>query len=158
VQMDEKDGSFWDKDDRLRRVRLLEASGMAQAADTPLSVTELANELHVSSSTIRIELEELSRLGLIFDGLEEGLSPVLRNAGRQFLAGRSAVRHEVLRFLPHVIDDLYAREALLHGGTVIVDEFRAAFLDGDPVEHVRELAFGWTAPTGYLRERSPGED
>jgi hypothetical protein len=29
---------------------------------------------------------------------------------------------------------------LLYAGTILVDEFRAAFLDGDPVEHAREMA------------------
>ena len=112
---------------------------MSQAAERPLNVTELGEELGVSSSMIRNDLEELSALGLILDGLEEGLPPILRHAGRQFLAGRPTVRREVLRFLPQVIDDLNAREALLLAGTILVDEFRAAFLDGDPVEHAREM-------------------
>ena len=133
------DGFIWGEEDRLRRVRLLEACGMAQAAEAPLSLTGLAEELHVASSTIRIELEELSALGLILDGLEESMPPILRHAGRQFLAGGPAVRREVLQFLPQVIDDLNAREALLYAGTILVDEFRAALLDGDPVEHAREI-------------------
>ncbi len=137
--MDEDNGDIWDKDDRLRRVRLLEAGGMSQAAKRPLNVTELAEELGVASSTIRHDLKELSALGLILDGLEEGLPPILRHAGRQYLAGRPTVRREVLRFLPHVIDDLNARQALLQAGTILVDRFRAAFLDGDPVEHAREM-------------------
>jgi hypothetical protein len=144
--MDTNDGIIGGEGGRLRRVRLLEACGMAQAAKAALSLTELAEELHVASSTIRIDLEELSALGLILDGLEEGLPPILRHAGRQFLAGGPAVRREVLRFLPQVIDDLKAREALLHGGTVLVDEFRAAFLDGDPVEHAREMVPSAFAP------------
>ena len=126
--MDEHDGDIRDKEDRLRRVRLLEAGGMSQAAKGPLKITELAEELGVSSSIIRNDLEELSALGLILDGLEEGLPPILRHSGRQFLAGRPTARREVLRFLPHVIDDLNARAALLHAGTILVDEFRAAFL------------------------------
>jgi hypothetical protein len=38
-----------------------------------------------------------------------------------------------------VIDDLNAREALVVGGTILVDEFRAALVDGDPVDHARGL-------------------
>ena len=64
---------------------------------------------------------------------------MLRNAGRQFLAEKASVPHDVLRFLPRVIDDLRAREALLAAGTILIDEFRAAWLDADPDEHAREL-------------------
>ena len=137
--MDERERNIWDEEDRIRRVRLLEAGGMSQAAKRPLNVTDLAEELAVSSSIIRQDLEELSALGRILDGLEQGLPPILLHAGRQFIAGRPTARREVLRFLPHVIDDLNAREALLLAGTILVDEFRAAFLDGDPVEHAREM-------------------
>jgi hypothetical protein len=42
-------------------------------------------------------------------------------------------------FLPHIIDDLNAREALLTAGTILVDEFRAAVLSGEAVGHAREL-------------------
>jgi hypothetical protein len=129
----------WDEEDRVRRVRLLEAVGMAQAAQEPLEVLELARAHEVSDTTIRIDLDELSALGLILDGLEEGLPPILLKSGRQFLAGRPAVHRDVLRFLPRVVDDLNARQALLSAGTILVDEFRAAFLDGDPVEHARAL-------------------
>jgi hypothetical protein len=42
------------------------------------------------------------------------------------LSRGSNVVNDVLRFLPHSIDDLYARDALLAAGSVRVDEFRAA--------------------------------
>jgi hypothetical protein len=45
----------------------------------------------------------------------------------------------VLSFLPAVIDDLNAREALLVAGTILVDEFRAALVNGDPVDYARAL-------------------
>jgi hypothetical protein len=129
------DASVWDAQERPRRQRLLEVCGLAQAAGAPLDVIQLAGDLDVHRSTIRMELGELSSLGLILDGLEEGLPPILLNAGRQFLAGRLQVRPEILRFLPPVIDDLNAREALFHEGTILVDESRTAILNGDPVEH-----------------------
>jgi hypothetical protein len=44
----------------------------------------------------------------------------------------------VLHFLPAYIDDLYAREALLHGGVVLVDQYRHQLLKGRGVEHARE--------------------
>jgi hypothetical protein len=51
-------------------------------------------------------------------------SPRLLDAGRQFLAARGDVPRGELTFLPRAIDDLHARQALIHGGTVLVDEFR----------------------------------
>lgn len=45
VDMTEDNDNLWDEDDRQRRVRLLEAAGMAQAQDAPLDVAELAGEL-----------------------------------------------------------------------------------------------------------------
>jgi hypothetical protein len=60
----------------------------------------------------RIPRQLLARLQQILDDLEEGLPPILLSAGRQFLAGRPQARPEILRFLPRVIDDLNAREAL----------------------------------------------
>ena len=125
--------------DRGRRVRLLEAAGMSQASDRPLDSDELADELGVRETTVRAQFAELSELGLVLDGLDEGLPPILRTAGRQFLARRASVPHHVLRFLPRVVDDLWAREALLIAGAIVVDEFRAAWLDGDPVEHASEM-------------------
>ena len=44
----------------------------------------------------------------------------------------------MLHFLPRVIDDLHARQALIHGGAVLVREFRHQHLNGDPVAHAAE--------------------
>ena len=63
--------SIWDEQDRLRRVRLLEIVGMSQASEEPLNVEELADEFGVQEGTIRMELAQLSALGLILDGLDE---------------------------------------------------------------------------------------
>jgi hypothetical protein len=130
---------MWDEDDRHGRLRLLEAAGMAHASDAVLDVAELAQEFDVAEATIRMDLGQLEALGLVLSGLDEGLPPILLTAGRQFLARRGGVEQEVLGFLPRVIDDLNARKALLVAGRILVDEFRAAFVDGDPVDHARAL-------------------
>ncbi len=121
------------------RLRLLKAAGLAEAAREPLSVADLALELDVSKAAIVIDLDDLAAQGLVLHALEEGLPPVLLMAGRQYLGAEADVPYAVLRFLPRVIDDLHAREALLVAGTIVVDEFRAAILDGDPVGHARKL-------------------
>ena len=128
-----------DENDRRRRLRLLEAAGMAHASEIALDVAELSREFDVPEQTIRTELEQLEALGLVLTGFEEGLAPMLLTAGRQFLVRRGDVEHEVLSFLPAVIDDLNARKALLVAGTILVDEFRAALVDGDPVDYARAL-------------------
>jgi hypothetical protein len=74
--------------------------------------------------TIQTDLEQLEALGLVLARLDEGFAPRLLAAGRQFLARRGHVEHDILRFLPRTIDDLNAREALLVAGTILVDEFR----------------------------------
>jgi hypothetical protein len=137
--MAEYEDALWDEDDRRRRMRLLEAAGMAQAQDVPLDLAELAAKVGLNERSTRRDLGDLAEHGLALDGLEEGLPPILRTAGRQFLARGAVVRHDVLRFLPRTIEDLNTREALLVAGTVLVDEFRAAWLDGDPVDHAREM-------------------
>jgi hypothetical protein len=130
---------MWDEDDRRRRLWLLEAAGMARASEAVLDVAELALEFDLAQATIRMDLDQLEALGLVLSGLDEGLPPILLTAGRQFLARRGDIEQEVLGFLPRVIDDLNAREALLVAGTILVDEFRAAFVEGDPVDHARAL-------------------
>jgi hypothetical protein len=84
-------------------------------------------------------VEQIEDLGLALSGLEEGLHPILLNAGRQYLALAGDVEVAVLPFLPSVIDDLHARRALLYGGTVLVDEFRAALLTRAGVGYAREI-------------------
>jgi hypothetical protein len=54
------------------------------------------------------------------------------------LARKREWSHDVLNFLPVYIDDLYARQALIHGGIALVDEFRYQLLKGRGVEHARE--------------------
>jgi hypothetical protein len=130
---------MWDDVDRQRQMRVLEAAGMAQASEELLDVAELARELSTSEPVIRMDIGQLHALGLVLDGLREGLPPILPRAGRQFLARDGDADHDVLGFLPRVIDDLNAREALLVAGTLVVDEFRVALLRGAAVEHAQQL-------------------
>jgi hypothetical protein len=130
---------MWGDEDRQRHMRVLEAAGMAQASEELLDVAELAREIDTSEPVIRMDIDQLSALGLVLDGREEGLPPTLLKAGRQFLARRGDVDRDVVAFLPRVIDDLNAREALIVAGTFLVDEFRAALLRGDAVEYAQEL-------------------
>jgi hypothetical protein len=71
--------------------------------------------------------------------LEEGLHPILLNAGSQYLALAGDIDDAALSFVPRVIDDLHSRRALLRGGTVLVDEFRAALLTNAGVEHAQDI-------------------
>jgi hypothetical protein len=130
---------MWDDVDRQRQMRVLEAAGMAQAAEEVLDVAEVARELGTSEPVIRMDIGQLHALGLVLDGLEEGLPPILPRAGRQFLARGGDADHDVLGFLPRAIDDLNAREALLVAGTLVVDQFRVALLRGAAVEHAQQL-------------------
>ena len=130
---------MWDDADRQRQMRVLEAAGMAQASEELLDVAEVARELDTSEPVIREDIGRLHALGLVLDGLEEGLPPILPRAGRQFLARDGDADHDVLGFLPRVIDDLNAREALLVAGTPVVDQFRVALLRGAAVEHAQQL-------------------
>lgn len=118
---------------------ILQAVAVVEAAEEPIDVASLAEEFGLPEGVIRERLEVLEGWGLILVGLEEGLPPLLREAGRQYLALRGSVESSVLEFLPHVIDDVHARRALLQAGTVLVDEFRAAVLEGRAVDHARAL-------------------
>src|SRR4051794_16817017 len=114
-----------DDEVRERHIRLLQASGMAQAASEPLDVVELARELGCSEDGAREDLGQLSAYGFLLDGLADNVPPILLPAGRQFLARGGDGDRTVLTFLADPIDDLHAREALLAAGSLLVDEFRA---------------------------------
>lgn len=121
-------------------MELLELAGAAQAADEMLDVEQLARKRSVSDVAIRQQVEYLEDAGLLFGILdEEWESPLLRDAGRQYLARHGEVPREVLRFLPREVDDLNAREALLVAGTVLVDEFRDHLLQGRGIEYAEGL-------------------
>jgi hypothetical protein len=104
---------------------MLRAAGVAQAADESLDIEALAHARGSSVPALTQLVEQLEHKGLLLSGLDEGLKPILRNAGRQYLKRGGDVARPVLNFLPRYIDDLYAREAFIHAGTTLVDEFRA---------------------------------
>jgi hypothetical protein len=114
------------------------AVGMAAARDVPLDVEQVAQDLEESAARLTMLLEELDQRGLILlaPDNEPEFSALLTRAGSQYLAKKGQVPSEVLAFLPKVVDDLHAREALIHGGTVMVDEFRQQLLEeGRAVDH-----------------------
>ena len=142
---------MWDDDGRQRPIRLLQAVGMGEASEQVLDLDELAHELDLDRTTIRMELEQLERMGLCRSGLEDELAPMLLTAGTQFLSRNGHVDGFVLHFLPEVLKDLNARQALLSAGTVLVDEFRAALLQGEGVDHARLLV-----PPAFVAAVEPG--
>jgi hypothetical protein len=128
-----------DEDSQARAIKILQAAGIAQAADEPLDVAALAMELETSEPVVQMDLGQLSRAGLVLLGEGDADPPRLLNAGSQYLSLKGDVRHEALWFLPRCIDDLYTRDALLHAGIILVDEFRDAILSGSGVEHAANL-------------------
>lgn len=123
------------RDDPRRYVKLLGTAGVAQAAGDPLDIGLLAEELDVSPPEVQVDLEQLEVLGLVALGDAFDSSPLLLKAGRQYLARDGAVPYWELRFLATTIDDLTARTALLHAGTILVDEFRDQILSGNGVDY-----------------------
>lgn len=112
-------------------IKLLQAAGVAQAADEPLDVDLLSDELGLSRSTIHMTLAQIASFGLVSLGDDFDQAPLLLEAGRQFIARDGHVPHWELRFLAKTLDDLLARKALLHAGTILVDEFRDQILSGE---------------------------
>jgi len=111
-------------------MQLLNLAGAAQADGGLLDIHDLARKRGVSNRTIREQIERVEGAGLLLSGIDEGESPILLHAGRQYLDCRGDVPRDVLRFLPRVVDDLNARQALLTAGTVLVDIYRDRMLDG----------------------------
>lgn len=124
----------FEESDIQRWVKLLQAADVAQAADEPLDVGMLAKQLGVSVPVVQMDLEQLAAFGLVSLGDELDPTPLLLSAGRQYLARGGQVPYWELRFLARAIDDLLARNALLHAGTIVVDEFRDQILSGDGVQ------------------------
>jgi hypothetical protein len=127
-----------DSETRRIRIQLLEEVGLAAAGGYLLDLDAIATTRGLDESTARMELDQLQYLGLWLAG-EDGDPPMLLTAGSQFLALRGDVDDDDLRFLPEVVDDLRARGALRAAGTKLVDEFRAAILQGAAREHAADL-------------------
>lgn len=129
--------SVWDFD---RLAPVLQAVGMASAKDEPLDVDSLASELGGRRTDVEMLVDQIDRMGLIVAPREEPeFPPALTRAGSQYLNLKGQVSDEILHFLPKNIDDLYARQALLHSGTVLVDEFRYQVRQGKAVFHAQGL-------------------
>lgn len=117
---------------------LLEAIGMSQASEEVLDVPQLAKELGRTGNVVSRQIEQLEAWGLVLasPGVEP---PILLDAGKQYLHARGAVEADALQFLPRVFNDLNARRAVLHGGSVLIDEFSYNVARGRATEHAREL-------------------
>jgi hypothetical protein len=118
---------------------VLHALGMAQAQEELLNLVAMADELDLSASELEMRLQQIDARGLAFSGLDLEGPPILLKAGRQYLALEGDIAPDALTFLARQIDDLHARQALLQAGTVLVDEFRVALLQGRGVAHAQEL-------------------
>src|SRR5512144_1016543 len=92
------------------RIALLQAAGVAQAADEPLELAALASGFEVSEQSLGLEIEQLEAAELMLTGQPEQEVPLLLDAGREFLAARGEVSGDVLHFLPRVINNLHARQ------------------------------------------------
>lgn len=120
----------------------LNAIGMASAKEEPLDKDALCRELELGIQDLEMLIEELERVGVAwfeFDEDEKEVFPHLTTAGSQYLAAKGEIPAEILYFLPGTLDDLNARRALVVGGGILVDEFRYALLQGDGVEHAKQL-------------------
>ncbi len=85
----------------------------SRASSSRCAVRQLVRREATPDARLSGEPAELGEAwGLLLAGFEEGLPPILRRAGQQYLALRGAVDPCVLRFLPREVDDLYARRVL----------------------------------------------
>ncbi len=65
------------------RMALLQAAGVAQAADEQFDLAVLAEHLDTSEPLVRTEVEQLERAGLLLSGVVEAQPPMLLSAGRR---------------------------------------------------------------------------
>lgn len=126
-------------DERLQLVAVLEQLADAEATSQPPALSDLARAVGTDEGRFGALLEQLDALGLAYWSPEGIEHPVVLRAGLQFIERDGRVEPAVLRFLPAVIDDLTAREALLNSGRFLVDQFRDAVLAGAAVQHARTL-------------------
>lgn len=119
---------------------VLQAIGIAEAAEEKLTLATLSRDLAVSEEQILFRVQAIEAYGLAYAGWGEIDWPMLRGSGRHYLAAKGQVDTDVLGFLPLHIDDLNARRALLKGGTVLVDEFRYAINNGRGREAAQEIS------------------
>lgn len=120
---------------------VLEAIGMAAAKEQALDQQVLAEELDLTIASVGEFCTTLQAMGLVMLAPEDEpeLPPLLLEAGSQYLRMKGDIDRDCLYFLPIVIDDLHARQALLHGGAFLFDEFRYQLAQGDGAEHAAML-------------------
>jgi hypothetical protein len=119
---------------------VLRAVAMSAAAGEALDPLAIATELGRNPDAVAEDLRWLDAAGLIHLGDEEqGHVPLLLHAGHQYLAARGDVGHDVLFYLPAVIDDLHARAALTSAATELTDEFREAVTNGQAMSLAHRL-------------------
>jgi hypothetical protein len=118
---------------------IIERLSIAQSEQRRFEIESVAAHLGLSTDAVRARTDVIASWGLALTGEEEGGPPLLFQAARQYLASGGQVELDVLRFLPVVINDLVTRAALLHSGTVMIDEFRGALIDGSVVEHAQAI-------------------
>jgi hypothetical protein len=126
------------EDPRADMRRILEQLAKAPHDHEGVPVEDLRKMLDLPKPRLYELLERLDGWGLVA-GSQGELPYLATRAGEQFLACEGRVGRDVLRFLPHVIDDFHTRRALLVAGSVVVEEFKYALLAGNSVEHAREL-------------------
>lgn len=114
---------------------------MSAAQDEPIRLEALARALNTSPASLSMVCDQIEHAGLVlFAPAEEPELPsILKRAGEQYLALKGQVDSDALFFLPYLVDDLYARQALIQAGSVLVDEFRHAIVRGDGAEHAAQL-------------------
>src|SRR5215469_7324549 len=115
---------------------ILEAVGMAEAKGESFDFEQASRDLGVTKEALQAACEAIESAWLIIASPDEpGIPALLTYAGKQYLALHGQVDEDTLFFLPEVIGDLHAREALIRAGAVLVDEFRKALLGGRGVNH-----------------------
>lgn len=129
-----------------KATQILQLLAAAEAAREPVDMKLTAKHAGLSNNALRLHIEWLEQRGLVLSGLQDGQPPLVLDAGHQYLARGGDVNRSILEFLPHTIDDLDARSALLTAGIILIDEFRAAILAGDPVDHARQIVPAAFAP------------
>ena len=117
---------------------LLEGIGVAEERGEPFLLERASDDLGVSRTALRVFCDQAEEAGLISPG-DAGAPILLTQAGRQYLAMKGRVSEDALFFLGEWIDDLWAREALLRAGIVLVDEFRGALLEDRGEEYAADL-------------------
>jgi hypothetical protein len=128
-----------DEHGRAEAIKLLELAQVAEAAGELLDSQQIAQQRGTSEGVVRERIKRLANVGLLLDGSEENEPPIVLTAGKQFLARGGEVSRDVLHFMAQTVEDLNARQALLTGGTILVDEYRYHIHRGNGVEFAKGL-------------------